>query len=68
MKRLDVEVTESIGALWEEYAKRNKRSKRSQLAWMIEETLKAEGMLDEVSNEKKIEEEEEKSKNLEKGV
>lgn len=54
MKRLDVEVTDFIHGRFEEYAKRNKRSKRAQLAWMIEETLRAEGMLDEIRGEGEI--------------
>ena len=62
MKRLDVEVSDFVHARFVEYAKAKKRSKRAQLAWMIEEALKAEGMLDENSDEQKIEEEYEKTK------
>lgn len=45
MKRLDAEVEDHIASLFEEYAKREKRSKRAQLAWLIEEALKREGLL-----------------------
>ena len=47
MKRLDTQIEDYIDSLFEEYAKKNKRSKRAQLAWLIEEVLKKEGMLGE---------------------
>ena len=52
MKRIDVEITDFVDARFEEYAKSRKRSKRAQLAWMIEEALKKEGMLAEGYKEK----------------
>jgi len=45
MKRLDTEVEDHISDLFEEYARKEKRSKRSQLAWLIEQALKDAGFL-----------------------